>query len=176
MNDWRTAYLGLGSSLGARRSLLQDAVQRLADLKPRLEVTGVSPIYEAPHLGLKPEDETRYPAHLNCVVKISTNFTPSELLDWIQAIEEKAGRQRLEKWAPRTLDIDILLYNGLKVQTEELTIPHPGLAERAFVVLPLYDLTPELILPDGSMLAELRRSEVIRKQRITRFEEAEPLL
>lgn len=165
-------YLGLGSSLGERSENLYAALRRLETGGPGIHVTAVSPLYESPHLGLLPDDETKYPPHLNCVARIETMLSPQDLLERIRAVENAGGRQRQEKWGPRTIDIDILLYADRTLNTENLIVPHPGLAERAFVVLPLYDLAPDLRLPDGRPLAQLKERETIQKQRITRFEEA----
>jgi 2-amino-4-hydroxy-6-hydroxymethyldihydropteridine diphosphokinase len=159
------AYLGLGSSLGEREQNLRDALTRLKD-DDGIMVLGVSPIYESPHMGLEPGDETKYPPHLNGVAKIETPLTPEELLKRIRAVEEAGGRQRSQKWGPRTIDIDILLYGNLTLSTDALTIPHPGLTERAFVVLPLADLAPDLRLPDGRAIAEIRDTPLIQSQAI----------
>ncbi|HLK57296.1 MAG TPA: 2-amino-4-hydroxy-6-hydroxymethyldihydropteridine diphosphokinase, partial [Chthonomonadaceae bacterium] len=153
-----TAYLGLGSSLGDRLSHLHSALERLETFGAGLDITAVSPIYQSPHLGREPGDAAKYPPHLNCVARVETTLTPWELLARIRAVEEAGGRQRVEKWGPRTIDVDLLLYADLSLQTEELTLPHPGLAERAFVALPLLDLAPDLSLPDGRTLAEIRES------------------
>ncbi len=160
------AYLGLGSSLGDRESHLRAALHRLESLGPGVRVIDVSPVYESPHLGLKPEDAERFPAHLNCVVRIETTLTPEELLQRVRAVEEAGKRQRQQKWGPRTIDVDILLYGNRTLQTESLTLPHPGLAERAFVLRPLADLAPDLRLPDGRAVADLLRAESVRSQRI----------
>lgn len=162
------AYLGLGSSLGDRWRHLQDALQRLEQIGTGVRVLAVSPVYESPHLGLDPEDAQRYPPHLNCVVQVETTLSPHALLDRALTVERAGGRQRTEKWGPRTIDIDILLYADLMLTADTLTVPHPGLTERAFVVLPLYDLAPELTLPDGRLLACVVRSDRICQQRIWR--------
>jgi 2-amino-4-hydroxy-6-hydroxymethyldihydropteridine diphosphokinase len=159
-------YLGLGSSLGDREQNLQDALTRLHC--EAVEVVRVSPIYESPHLGLKPGDETRYPPHLNCVAEIHTSLTAEELLTRLRAAEEQGGRQRTEKWSPRTIDLDILLFGQTALHTDALTIPHPGLTHRAFVVLPLLDLAPDLVLPDGTPLADIAASPEIQNQTITK--------
>lgn len=161
-----TAYLGLGSSVGDRQGNLQAALQRLEG--PELHVCAVSPVYQTPHLGLQPGDETRYPPHLNLVACIETDLSPEKLLGRIHEVEALGGRQRAERWGPRTIDIDILLYGDLEVRTPALTLPHPGIAERAFVVVPLADLAPELRLPDGRSVEALRASAAIRSQRIER--------
>lgn len=166
-----TAYLGLGSSMGDRQAHLRDALRRLETAGSGLHVTAVSPLYQTPHLGLKPGDETRYPPHLNLVARIETEISPEELLQRLQGVEEDGGRQRTERWGPRTIDIDILLYGDTVLQTSALTLPHPGIAERAFVVVPLADLAPDLRLPDGRSVAALRASAAIRSQSIERVDD-----
>lgn len=163
-----TAYLGLGSSVGDRQAHLRDALRRLETVGSGLHVMAISPIYETPHLGLRPGDETRYPPHLNLVARVETALSPDELLQRLHEVEEAGGRQRTERWGPRTIDIDILLYGDAVLQTSALILPHPGIAERAFVVIPLADLTPNLRLPDGRSVAALRASAVIRSQSIER--------
>lgn len=162
------AYLGLGSSLGDRWGHLRDAVQRLQQMGPGVRVLAVSPVYESPHLGLDPEDAQRYPSHLNCVIRVETVLSPHALLERALMVERAGGRQRIEKWGPRTIDIDILLYADLVLMADTLTVPHPGLTERAFVVLPLYDLAPDLVLPDGYPLVCVVHSDRIRQQPIWR--------
>lgn len=162
------AYLGLGSSVGDRPAHLRDALHRLETFGPGLRVTALSPVYQTPHLGLKPGDATRYPPHLNLAARIETDLSPDDLLQRIHAVEAAGGRQRTERWGPRTIDIDILLYGDMEVQTPALTLPHPGIVERAFVVVPLADLAPDLPLPDGRTVEALRQSAVIRSQSIER--------
>jgi 2-amino-4-hydroxy-6-hydroxymethyldihydropteridine diphosphokinase len=166
-----TAYLGLGSSVGDRQAHLRAALQRLETFGPDLRVAAISPVYQTPHLGLKPGDETRYPPHLNLAAQIETDLSPDALLQRIHAVEAAGGRQRTERWGPRTIDIDILLYGDTEVQTPALTLPHPGIAERAFVVVPLADLAPDLRLPDGRSMETLRSSASIRSQSIEREED-----
>ncbi|MCW3053801.1 MAG: 2-amino-4-hydroxy-6-hydroxymethyldihydropteridinepyrophosphokinae [Chthonomonadales bacterium] len=166
-----TAYLGLGSSVGDRLAHLRDALSRLESFGSGIQVTAVSPVYQTPHLGLKPGDETRYPPHLNLAARIETDLSPEDLLLRIHALEAAGGRQRTERWGPRTIDVDILLYGDREIQTPTLTLPHPGIAERAFVVVPLADLAPDLHLPDGRTLEALRSSAVIRSQSIERLDD-----
>jgi 2-amino-4-hydroxy-6-hydroxymethyldihydropteridine diphosphokinase len=163
-----TAYLGMGSSLGDRPAHLREALSRLDTFGSGLRVAAISPVYQTPHLGLKSGDETRYPPHLNLVARIETDLSSEDLLQRIHAVEAAGGRQRTERWGPRTIDIDILLYGDTEVQTPALTLPHPGIAERAFVVVPLADLAPDLHLPDGRSVEALRTSARIRSQSIER--------
>lgn len=163
------AFLGLGSSLGDRLEHLREALRRLESLGPGVRVTAISPVYESPHLGLHPGDAERYPAHLNCVVQIETTLAPEALLRRVQAVEAAGKRERSQRWGPRTIDVDMLLYGDRTLRTDALTLPHPGLAERAFVVCPLADLAPDLRLPNGRKVADLLQSDSLRAQRIERI-------
>ena len=170
------AYLGLGSSLGDRWKHLHDALRRLQAEGSGTRVLVVSPVYESPHLGLKPGDAERYPAHLNCVALVETERTPETLLELVRRVENAGGRQRAERWGPRTIDIDILVYEDRVMQTEALTLPHPGLTGRAFVVLPLADIAPDLRLPDGRAIADLSQTETVRAQQIEQVTDHELLV
>jgi 2-amino-4-hydroxy-6-hydroxymethyldihydropteridine diphosphokinase len=132
-----TAYVALGSNLGDRRAHLRSAVEGLPG------VQRVSGVYETDPVG-GPEQEP----FLNCVVELDTNLGPHELLAECQRLEQAADRVRAVRWGPRTLDIDILLYDDLEVATPQLDIPHPRMAERRFVLQPLADLAPERCPPD----------------------------
>lgn len=128
-------HLGLGGNLGDRRALLRNARTALAE---RLDEFRESPIYEsAPLLGMD------QPSYLNQVVCGTTSLEPLELLKFCQVLEEQAGRIRAEHWGARTLDIDVLSYGEQVLSLPELTVPHPELGNRAFVLLPLRDLTPD---------------------------------
>lgn len=131
------AFLGLGSNLGDRWAFLRGGVNLLPD------VVAVSRVYETEPVG-GPAGQGPY---LNMVAELSTQATPAELLQAARRAEDWAGRQRAERWGPRTLDVDVLLVGDLTVSTEELQVPHPLMWERGFVVLPLADLAPELVDP-----------------------------
>ena len=163
------AYIGLGSSLGDRKAHLQEALQRLQATGTEIQITASSPLYESPHLGLEPGDSEKYPPHLNLVVAVETFLTPEALLQTVQRVETLGQRQRTQHWGPRTIDMDILVYSSVRVETPELTLPHPGIAERAFVVLPFADIAPDFRLPDGRTLWELCQTENIRSQQIWRY-------
>ena len=134
---WR-AFIGLGSNLGGRRAQLRRAVEGLAEAG---DVTGVSPLYETEPVG-GPGGQGPY---LNLVVELSTSDTPRRLLERCHALEAVAGRVRTVRWGPRTLDADVLWVEGWQVDDEDLTVPHPRLWERRFVVQPLADLAPDLV-------------------------------
>jgi 2-amino-4-hydroxy-6-hydroxymethyldihydropteridine diphosphokinase len=139
------AFLSLGSNLGDRRAYLALGVGRLPD------VTAVSPVYETDPVGGPPGQG----AYLNCVVELSTTCSPRELLVAAQAAEAAAGRQRLQRWGPRTLDVDVLLVGSEEVHEPDLEVPHPRMWERGFVLVPLGDLAPELVI--GRLTSEMTR-------------------
>lgn len=130
-----TIYLALGTNLGKRQGNLQAAIDALP---PDVRVTACSPIYETPPWGC-----TDQPIFLNQVIKAETDFTPLDLLTYLKHLEVQLGRQPNVKYGPRLIDFDILYYDDLIIETPTLTIPHPGMAERPFVVVPLADLAPE---------------------------------
>jgi 2-amino-4-hydroxy-6-hydroxymethyldihydropteridine diphosphokinase len=143
-----TAYLGLGSNLGDRRKNLAEAVRRL-HANPARQVVQASPVYESSPVGV-----TAQPDFLNLVVKVTTTETPHELLAECLWIETDLGRVRQERWGPRTIDIDLLLYCDARIDDERLTVPHPRMYERSFVIVPLAEIAPELKL-DGKPIREL---------------------
>jgi 2-amino-4-hydroxy-6-hydroxymethyldihydropteridine diphosphokinase len=132
------AYLGLGSNLGDRERNLLQAV-RMLNRRDGITVTSVSHIYETDPVGY-----VEQPAFLNMACRIETSLTPTQLLQAALGIERSLGRVRTVRWGPRTIDIDILLYNELKQDTPELTLPHPRLLERPFALIPLRDVMPDI--------------------------------
>jgi 2-amino-4-hydroxy-6-hydroxymethyldihydropteridine diphosphokinase len=139
------AFLALGSNLGDRRAYLASALQRIPD------VVAVSQLYETDPVGGPPGQG----AYLNCVVELRTTRSPRELLAEAQAAESAAQRVRVERWGPRTLDVDVLLVGDEKVDEPDLVVPHPRMWERGFVLVPLADLAPELVI--GHLTSELAR-------------------
>ncbi|EEY95932.1 2-amino-4-hydroxy-6-hydroxymethyldihydropteridine diphosphokinase [Acinetobacter johnsonii] len=135
-------YIGLGSNLGDSKVILTEAVHKLASLGD----VKISKLYQSPPMG--PQDQPNY---LNAVVQLSTNLAPLALLDELQRFEQESGRVRLRHWGERTLDLDLLIYAEEKIQHERLTVPHVGVMERDFVLIPLLDLDPELHI-DGIAL------------------------
>jgi len=153
----RTAFLGLGSNMGDRGYYLQTAIRYL-QRHPAIVVERVSGIYETEPWGGVPQE-----AFWNQGLQLKTTLTPHKLLDVCQSIENALGRKRIIRWGPRTVDIDILLYDNKIVKDERLTIPHPYLEQREFVLAPLREIAPELILPSGQRIAEVFGSgEVMR--------------
>ncbi|OAL80059.1 2-amino-4-hydroxy-6-hydroxymethyldihydropteridine pyrophosphokinase [Acinetobacter sp. SFB] len=124
-------YIGLGSNLGDSRQILLEAVHKLATLGG----VKTSKLYQSPPMG--PQDQPNY---LNAVVQLETDLAPLVLLDELQRFEQESGRVRLRHWGERTLDLDLLLYGQEHIQNDRLTVPHVGLCERDFVVIPLLDL------------------------------------
>jgi 2-amino-4-hydroxy-6-hydroxymethyldihydropteridine diphosphokinase len=143
------AYLGLGSNLGDRHHNLESAVAAL-DRTPGIRVTRVSTFRITPPYGVQDQ-----PAFLNGVAEIETELEPLALLVAVKGIEAELGRVPSYRWGPRVIDIDILLYDRLRWESPELTIPHPGILERSFVMEPLAELAPE-------RLAELRRDASVQ--------------
>ncbi|MFN3291031.1 MAG: 2-amino-4-hydroxy-6-hydroxymethyldihydropteridine diphosphokinase [Acinetobacter sp.] len=138
-------YIGLGSNLGDSKVILTEAVHKLASLGD----VKISKLYQSPPMG--PQDQPNY---LNAVVQLSTNLAPLDLLDELQRFEQESGRVRLRHWGERTLDLDLLIYAEEKIQHERLTVPHVGVMERDFVLIPLLDLDPDLHI-DGIALKQL---------------------
>ena len=138
------AHLALGSNLGDRLAFLRDAVTGLRRTEG-ISVAAVSRVYETAPVG-GPEQGP----YLNAVVAVDTALSPAQLLAVAHRLEDEAGRVRAVRWGARTLDVDVLLVGDERVDTPELTVPHPRLAERSFVLAPLADVAPELVaVPAG---------------------------
>jgi 2-amino-4-hydroxy-6-hydroxymethyldihydropteridine diphosphokinase len=135
-------YLGIGSNLGDRLAYLQLAVDELSR-DAQIVVVAVSPVYETAPVGGPPQD-----AFLNAVVAIDTDLDPKELLAACHRVEQVGERVRAERWGPRTLDVDLLLLDDCRVDDAELTVPHPRMWERGFVLAPLRDVAPDLVDPN----------------------------
>ena len=144
------AYLGLGANLANPVAQLQNAITALRLLK-QSTLLAVSGLYGSKPMG--PQDQ---PDYVNAVAKVSTTLSPLALLDALQQIEQQQGRQRkTERWGPRSLDLDILLYGNHTISNERLTVPHYGLTKREFVLYPLAEIAPKLVLPCGTPLQTL---------------------
>ena len=137
-----TAYLGLGANLGDRRKNIRAALDRLA-ATDGIVVTRVSSLLENPAIGGPPDA----PPFLNAAAEIKTTLGSHALLHHILQIEQQLGRIRREKWEPRLIDIDLLLYGDLIISSQELVIPHPLMHERRFVLQPLAEIAPEAVHP-----------------------------
>jgi 2-amino-4-hydroxy-6-hydroxymethyldihydropteridine diphosphokinase len=151
LHNPRRAVLSLGSNLGDRLDTLQGAVDALADT-PGVRVKAVSPVYETPPWGVDPESQ---PAYFNAVVVVKTTLPPASLLERAQAVEEAFERVRDTRWGPRTLDVDIVDYQGVTSGDPALTLPHPRAHERAFVLVPWHDVEPGAELPGRGPVASL---------------------
>jgi len=137
-----TAYVGIGSNLGERRTTIRDALALLA-ADPELEVEAVSAIRETDPVGVVDQ-----PLFLNAAVRLTTGIAPRSLLERLLAVEQQLGRVRTgERYGPRTIDLDLLLYGDEIVDEPGLRVPHPRLAERRFVLEPLAELDPSLVVP-----------------------------
>ncbi len=153
------AYVALGSNLGDRAANLQFAVDELAAASG-VEVLELSRVYETAPVGGPPQD-----AFLNAVAALETTLTPHALLALGQRIESDAHRVRRERWGPRTLDVDLLLYDDMQIDDPDLTLPHPRMWERGFVLAPLHDVAPELVGPE--LLDASAAGEGVREAAVT---------
>jgi 2-amino-4-hydroxy-6-hydroxymethyldihydropteridine diphosphokinase len=155
-------YLGLGSNVGDRRAHLRAGVDALAD--HGVQVEAISSLYETEPVG----EILEQPDFLNAAVRISAGLDPEELLDVCKGVEVEQGRMfAAPRHGPRPLDIDLLLLGDIELQTERLTLPHPEVTSRRFVLAPLLELDPELALPDGTRLDEALAA-LGSEQRVTR--------
>lgn len=145
-----SVYLGLGANLVDPINQLREAVNALAN-HTALTLAARSSLYGSKPMG--PQDQ---PDYVNSVIEIHTHLSPLDLLDVTQSIENQFGRVRKEeRWGPRTLDIDILLFDTMQLDSERLTVPHYGMKVREFVLYPLLEIAPELVLPCGEPLKEI---------------------
>lgn len=145
-----TVFVGLGSNLDDPVDQVERALDELAQL-PNCHLTARSSLYRTAPMG--PQDQ---PDYINAVAALETSLEPTVLLDALQSIEQLHGRVRkAEQWGPRTLDLDLLLYGEQCLDTPRLQLPHPGMKQRGFVLVPLHEIAPELVLPDGERVDEL---------------------
>ncbi|MBM3494842.1 MAG: 2-amino-4-hydroxy-6-hydroxymethyldihydropteridine diphosphokinase [Armatimonadetes bacterium] len=161
-----TAFLGLGSNLGDRLRNLELTVERL---RPIVLSAHVSPIYETAYIGL---DHGPQPSFLNAVVRVATDLSPIELLSVTSGIEALGGKLPTDRWRPRTLDIDVLLYGDVTMDCNDLTLPHPRMWDRAFVLFPLRDLAPGLTTPSGLLVGEAAAALERSGQQVRRIRDA----
>lgn len=153
-------YVGLGSNLDDPQAQVRRAIDELAQL-PDTRREAVSGLYRTPPMG--PPGQ---PDYINAVAALTTRLDPHRLLDELQAIERAHDRVRAERWGPRTLDLDILLYGQQVLDDERLVVPHPGIAARAFVLLPLAEIAPDLLIPGlgapAALLAQVNLEGISR--------------
>ncbi|ACK63628.1 2-amino-4-hydroxy-6-hydroxymethyldihydropteridine diphosphokinase [Bacillus thuringiensis] len=148
------AYIALGSNIGERYTYLTEAIQFL-NKNPYIQVDDISSVYETEPVGY-----TDQSCFLNLVIKISTNLSPQELLKVTQKVENDLGRKREIRWGPRTIDLDILLYNQENIEAENLIVPHPRMFERAFVIVPLLEINQDIKQNiSRSQVEEMKRRE-----------------
>ncbi len=151
------AYVGIGANLGDRAANVAEALRELG-AQPTIEVVRVSSLYETSPVG-----RTDQPDFLNAVAAVRTMLAPNDFLRALLDTENKMGRVRNLRWGPRVIDLDLLLYGDMQGDTPGLTIPHPRLRERAFVLVPLAEIAPNLRLPgDGQSVSDL--AEAIQKR------------
>ncbi len=145
----QSVYISLGSNLLNPMQQVTQAIAELNDIKD-CSVKQVSPWYLSEAVG--PGEQ---PDYINGVAELSVSLNPYQLLEQLQIVEKKHNRERGIRWGARTLDLDILLFGNVNLSNEDLEIPHPRLSERNFVILPLFDIAPHLILPNGKTLKQL---------------------
>ncbi|WP_193222167.1 2-amino-4-hydroxy-6-hydroxymethyldihydropteridine diphosphokinase [Alkalilimnicola sp. S0819] len=153
-------FIGLGSNLAEPARQVRDALRDLGAL-PDTRLVRQSSLYASPPMG--PPDQ---PDYINAVAELRTELAPLALLAQLQGLERRSGRERVVRWGPRTLDLDILLWGERKLALEGLTVPHPGVHERAFVLYPLAEIAPGLSVPGrgelGALLAQCERGGLRR--------------
>jgi len=140
-------YIGLGSNLGESANTLAGALEALAK-NTKITLIRTSSFYGSTAVGV-----TEQPDFINAVAHINTSLAPLELLDTLQSIENDFHRQRTLRWGPRTLDLDLLLYGNQQIDLPRLTVPHPRMHERSFVIFPLAEIAPLLVFPNGLELS-----------------------
>ena len=143
------AFLGLGSNLGDKKFYLSEAC-RMLEAGKEIFIINKSFIYQS-----EPWGNLDQPLFYNAVIKIETSFSPEKLLSVCQEIESSLGRERMIHWGARTIDIDIVLFDDQIIKTDILIVPHPYLAERDFVLMPLFEIDPDLIIPGMGELADI---------------------
>lgn len=143
------AYVGLGSNLGDKAANIKQALA-LLDTAAGVRLMRVAPSYRTAPVGYTKQDW-----FINTVAEIHTELAPHILLTLLLVLEKKLGRVRLQRWGPRTIDLDLLLYGREIIATKELVVPHPHMHERAFVMVPLADLAPDIVIPGRGKAAEL---------------------
>lgn len=155
----KKSYLGIGGNIGDTKSNIEETIM-LLDKNPKIEVIKVSSLYETEPVGYTNQDW-----FLNIVTEIETSLNPMELLKVCQDIENELKRVRTIRWGPRTIDVDILLYEDYKSDNEVLTIPHPRMTTRAFAMIPLYEINQDLVINGRNIedIVENLKGEKIRK-------------
>ncbi|NRD72443.1 2-amino-4-hydroxy-6-hydroxymethyldihydropteridine diphosphokinase [Shewanella sp. VB17] len=153
-------FVALGANLTDPVAQLDNACQALAELAMVNQIDGLTSLNISPYYRSTPMGEIKQPDYVNAVVYFETKLTPIALLDALQKIENEQGRVRQERWGPRTLDLDILLYDKKVISSTRLVLPHYGMKQRSFVLIPLADIAPTLILPCSTPLSQFINSEL----------------
>jgi 2-amino-4-hydroxy-6-hydroxymethyldihydropteridine diphosphokinase len=152
---WYPAYVGVGSNLDGPARQVKAAIGLLGEV-PGIRLVAASSLYRSGAFG-----GIEQPDFVNAVVAVLTTLTPGELLAELQAIESRQGRERHElRWGPRVIDLDLLVYSAEKIDGPALTLPHPGIGERNFVLLPLAEIAPDLAIPGLGRVANIPVSRV----------------
>lgn len=145
----KAAYIALGSNLDDPIAQVEQAILKIAQI-PGTVLKAKSSLYRTPPWGKTDQSE-----FVNAVVKIETSCSPHKLLEYLQIIEKDQKREKIEKWGPRTIDCDLILYEDEIIESAELTLPHPRMFSRGFVMVPLAEISPTLIFPMGESITEL---------------------
>lgn len=154
----KPVFIGLGSNMGHKRDNMEQAAAAISNI-PEVDLIRCSSLYQT-----EPWGKTDQDIFLNQVIEVETDLSAQELLRALQDIEIKMGRQRKEKWGPRIIDLDILLYGNEVMDDLDLQIPHPHMRERLFVLVPLYEIGPDLRFPDdGATIEEVLSSVIVRE-------------
>ena len=151
------AYLGLGTNMGDKQAYLKEACKIISD-NPNINIVKISKVYKTKAWGYTNQDD-----FLNICIEVDTNLSPEELLEVCHEVENKLNRVRVIRWGPRTIDVDILFFNNIISTDENLTLPHPRIKERAFVLIPLMDLNKELVIDNKTIsyyLSNLEKEEL----------------
>jgi 2-amino-4-hydroxy-6-hydroxymethyldihydropteridine diphosphokinase len=151
VNGWVPAYVGIGSNMGDSVARVRGAFEALAAL-PRTQLVARSRLYRTRPFGPVPQGD-----FINAVAGLLTQLDAHEVLEAIRGIEHGADRVRSERWGPRTLDLDLLVFGAEKIASADLTVPHPGIAQRGFVLAPLHDIAPTLSVPGAGRVEVLLR-------------------
>lgn len=164
MNDKVTAYLGLGANLGDRKNQLDQAIEQLNHTKG-IRIEKISSLYETAPIGYVDQ-----PPFYNQVVKIQTSLSSDDLLENLLRIEQELYRVRTFRWGPRTIDIDLLLYEDCIINRANLIVPHPRMTERAFVLIPLLEIAGDLVIPGTGKKISRWISELPGRQDVDKLE------
>ena len=157
LSDKKTIYISLCSNLDDRLDFIKNAIKLISEIDA-VSIEKLSGVYES-----EPYGKTDQPKFLNCIAKLHTGINPSDLLSTFKGIEKSLGRKETERWGPRIIDIDILLYNDQIVNTTDLKIPHPDLLNRDFIIKPLLELDADVVYP----VKKVKISELVKDKKLS---------